>query len=63
MPFVKESEDWDAYGVKTTQQGVVYAKSTAADQQFVSKKMNNEYVDAVNRVAEPFALNSKTKKN
>lgn len=61
MPFVKESEDWEDYSVKTTQKGVFYAKSTTSDQQFVSKKMNDEYADAVNRVASPFALNSKTK--
>ncbi|MGG4662657.1 hypothetical protein [Providencia vermicola] len=61
MPFVKESEDWEEYSVKTAQQGVIYAKSTTADQQFVSKKMNDEYADAVNRVASPFALTSKTK--
>lgn len=61
MPFVKESEEWEAYSINTTQQGVVYAKSTAADQQFVSKKMDKEYSDAVNRVASPFALNSKAK--
>lgn len=61
MPFVKESEDWEDYSINTTQKGVVYAKSTTSDQQFVSKKMNDEYADAVNRVASPFALNSKTK--
>lgn len=61
MPFVKESEDWETYSIEATQQGVIYAKSTAADQQFVSKKMNKEYADAVNRVANPFAANSKLK--
>lgn len=61
MPFVKESENWEAYSIKATQQGVVYAKSTAADQQFVSKKMDKEYPDAINRVASPFAFSSKSK--
>ncbi|WP_369311117.1 hypothetical protein [Providencia rettgeri] len=61
MPFVKESEEWEAYSIKATQQGVVYSKSTNADKQYVSKRMDNEYPDAVNRFASPFALSSKSK--
>lgn len=59
--IVKESEDWEAYSIKTTQQGVVYSKANSADQQFVSHKMDAEYADAVNRLSSPFARSDKAK--
>ncbi|APG50812.1 TPA: hypothetical protein U2M28_001769 [Providencia stuartii] len=60
-PVVQESEEWEAYSIKTTQQGVTYASASSADQQFVSKKMDAEYADALYRVSSPFARSDKTK--
>lgn len=59
-PFIKESEEWEAYSVKTAQQGVVYSEASASDKQFVSKKMDAEYAPAIQRLSSPFATSSKT---
>lgn len=60
-PFIQESEDWEAYSLKTTQQGVVYSAANSADKQFVSKKMDAEYADAIKRLSSPFAITNKAK--
>lgn len=62
MPFVNESEQWDAYSIKTAQQGLVYEAASAADMQYVSNRMDAEYAAAIARVASPFARNDKNKK-
>ena len=61
MPYVNESERWDAYGKKIAQQGVTYASASSADMQFVSNKMDREYAAAINRLASPFARSEKNK--
>lgn len=62
MPYVNESEEWDAYSIKTAQQGVVYSPASTADIQYVSNRMDAEYAAAIDRVVGPFARNDKTKK-
>lgn len=62
MPFVQESEDWEAYSLEITKKGIIYGTATAADKQFVSKKMDNEYPAAVDRLSRPFAVSKKTQK-
>lgn len=62
-PFLKESEEWEAYSIKTTQQGVVYSAATSTDKNFVSQKMDTEYPAAIERLSSPFALTSKTKED
>ncbi|MBP6345699.1 hypothetical protein AB8Q18_04315 [Neisseriaceae bacterium CLB008] len=59
MPFVQESEEWEAYSIQMTQQGVSYGTATAADKQFVSKKIEAEYPAAIDRLSRPFAANAK----
>lgn len=60
MPYVKESEEWEAYGIDIAKQGVVYSSASSSDMQFVSNKMNTEYAAAIDRLAGPFARNQKT---
>ncbi|MFT0212610.1 hypothetical protein VQ643_08305 [Pseudomonas sp. F1_0610] len=55
MPFVQESEKWEAYSQQKIKQGVIYEKATEADKQYVSKKMNSEYMAAIDRLSRPFA--------
>lgn len=61
MPYVKESEEWEAYGVNIAKQGLIYSSPSATDLQFVNNKMNVEYPAAIDRLAGPFARNDKTK--
>ncbi|MBQ0213139.1 hypothetical protein KAH51_06645 [Proteus vulgaris] len=60
-PFIKESQEWEAYSVKTTQQGVVYSAANASDKQFVSNKMDTEYVATIARLSNPFAIGEDAK--
>ena len=60
MPYVKESEEWEAYGVNLAKQGVSYSSASSADMKFVSNKMDAEYAAAIGRLAGPFARNAKT---
>lgn len=60
-PFIKESEEWEAYSIKTTQQGVVYSAANSTDKQFVSQKMDTEYPAAIERLSSPFAISTKAK--
>ena len=61
-PFIQESEEWDNYGIEKSQQGLTYSEATAADQQFVTKKMDTEYVAAIDRLSRPFAKNDEMAK-
>lgn len=60
MPFVQESEEWEAYSIQKTTQGVIYSEANSNDKQFVEKKMAAEYSAAIDRLARPFATNEKT---
>lgn len=60
-PYVKESQEWEAYSIKATQQGVIYSVANASDRQFVSKKIDAEYVDAIARLSSPFAIGEDAK--
>ncbi|WP_311750951.1 hypothetical protein [Proteus columbae] len=62
-PFLKESEEWEAYSVKTTQQGVIYSAANSTDKKFVSQKMDTEYPAAIERLSSPFAITSKSKED
>lgn len=59
MPFVNETEEWEAYADNIVKQGLVYGSASTADMKFVSNKMDAEYASAVNRFASPFARNAK----
>lgn len=61
-PFLNEGEEWHTYSEQMSKQGLSYATATAADQQFVSKKMDTEYAAAVDRLSRPFARSNKEKK-
>lgn len=54
-PFINEGKEWEQYSIDVANQGVVYSKASASDMQFVSKKMEAEYLDAMNRFMNPFS--------
>lgn len=62
LPFVEESQAWEQYAIDKTTQGVTYGTASTADSQFVSRKMDAEFGDAVDRLERPFAVNESIQK-
>ncbi|MGG4603471.1 hypothetical protein ACLPHM_01635 [Paenalcaligenes sp. Me131] len=61
-PFVEEAEEWKQYSITKTAQGVTYTTATTSDTQFVVRKMDTEYVAAIDRLSRPFAISESAKK-
>ncbi|MFT0213978.1 hypothetical protein VQ643_15480 [Pseudomonas sp. F1_0610] len=59
MSFVNEAEEWEAYSLEKTKQGVVYSTATEADLKVVSQRMDAEYAAAIDRLARPFVESEK----
>ncbi|AOA58514.1 hypothetical protein [Acinetobacter larvae] len=60
-PFLEESNEWEAYGIKMAQQDLSYVPANSAEQAFVSKKMDQEYPAAINRLAAAFTRTDKAR--
>lgn len=60
-PFIQESEEWEQYSIDKARQGLSYSTATAAEKQFVARKMDAEYPAAVDRLSRPFATSDRAR--